>query len=216
VGGSRAHHYQELFSELGMRTVSAGYEFAHRDDYEGRRVLPDVKVDADSRNIEELTVTADETRFIPRKDEQALARLEAGGLKLSEYEGMMAEMDAGALVIDDISQYETDRLIAFSNPISSVAGSRRNTPSRSTAYRSSSCTTMTTAVHTRDSRGRSISTRRSIEWSTAVSGDTCRRLGRKIPNWQPSTLLNKDISPIQRSSKCFSDTLLPKSRSAVH
>jgi nitrogenase molybdenum-iron protein alpha chain len=116
VGGSRAHHYQALFSELGMRTVSAGYEFAHRDDYEGRRVLPDVKVDADSRNIEELTVTADETRFIPRKDEQALARLEAGGLKLSEYEGMMAEMDAGALVIDDISQYEIDRLIAFYKP----------------------------------------------------------------------------------------------------
>jgi nitrogenase molybdenum-iron protein alpha chain len=116
VGGSRAHHYQALFSELGMHTVSAGYEFGHRDDYEGRRVLPGVKVDADSRNIEELTVIADETRFIPRKDKQALARLEAGGLKLSEYEGMMAEMDAGALVIDDISQYEIERLIAFYKP----------------------------------------------------------------------------------------------------
>ena len=34
VGGSRAHHYQDLFSELGMTTVAAGYEFAHRDDYE--------------------------------------------------------------------------------------------------------------------------------------------------------------------------------------
>lgn len=40
VGGSRAHHYQELFAELGMETIAAGYEFAHRDDYEGRRVLP--------------------------------------------------------------------------------------------------------------------------------------------------------------------------------
>ncbi len=56
VGGSRAHHYQELFAEIGMRTVAAGYEFAHRDDYEGRRVLPTIKVDADSRNIEELHV----------------------------------------------------------------------------------------------------------------------------------------------------------------
>ena len=37
VGGSRAHHYQDLFRELGMEVVSAGYEFAHRDDYEGRR-----------------------------------------------------------------------------------------------------------------------------------------------------------------------------------
>ena len=64
VGGSRAHHYQELFNELGMKTISAGYEFAHRDDYEGRRVLPDIKVDADSRNIEEIEVEADETRLI--------------------------------------------------------------------------------------------------------------------------------------------------------
>ena len=30
VGGSRAHHYQELFAEMGMETLSAGYEFAHR------------------------------------------------------------------------------------------------------------------------------------------------------------------------------------------
>ena len=51
VGGSRAHHYQDLFKEMGMKTLSAGYEFAHRDDYEGRKVLPDIKVDADSRNI---------------------------------------------------------------------------------------------------------------------------------------------------------------------
>ena len=40
VGGSRAHHYQELFREMGMEILSAGYEFAHRDDYEGRKVLP--------------------------------------------------------------------------------------------------------------------------------------------------------------------------------
>jgi len=60
VGGSRAHHYQDLFSELGIRTVSAGYEFAHRDDYEGRKVIPDIKIDADSRNIEELSVLKDE------------------------------------------------------------------------------------------------------------------------------------------------------------
>ena len=56
VGGSRAHHYQQLFSEIGMKTVAAGYEFGHRDDYEGRKVLPGLKVDADSKNIEELTV----------------------------------------------------------------------------------------------------------------------------------------------------------------
>ena len=47
VGGSRAHHYQDLFKELGMKVLSAGYEFAHRDDYEGRKVIPGIKIDAD-------------------------------------------------------------------------------------------------------------------------------------------------------------------------
>ncbi|MFZ5833674.1 MAG: nitrogenase component 1, partial [Planctomycetota bacterium] len=66
VGGSRAHHYQDLFDELGMKTIAAGYEFAHRDDYEGRRVLPSIKVDADSRNIEELHVEAHPEKYSPR------------------------------------------------------------------------------------------------------------------------------------------------------
>ena len=70
VGGSRAHHYQELFAEIGMKTVAAGYEFAHRDDYEGRRVLPTIKVDADSRNIEELR----RRRPTPRNSARAPAR----------------------------------------------------------------------------------------------------------------------------------------------
>src|SRR5512133_3542190 len=56
VGGSRAHHYQDLLKELGIKTIAAGYEFAHRDDYEGRKVIPSIKVDADTRNIEELTI----------------------------------------------------------------------------------------------------------------------------------------------------------------
>jgi nitrogenase molybdenum-iron protein alpha chain len=71
VGGSRAHHYQELFNEIGMKTIAAGYECAHRDDYEGRKVLPTIKIDADSRNIEELTVTADPEEYRPPKDYRA-------------------------------------------------------------------------------------------------------------------------------------------------
>ena len=122
VGGSRAHHYQELFREIGMETIAAGYEFAHRDDYEGRRVLPNLKVDADSRNIEELHVEPDPDRFRPRLSEADLARLEKAGIKLSEYEGMMAEMDSGALVIDDISQFETERLIEIYRPDIICAG----------------------------------------------------------------------------------------------
>jgi nitrogenase molybdenum-iron protein alpha chain len=116
VGGSRAHHYQELFREIGMETIAAGYEFAHRDDYEGRRVLPSIKVDADSRNIEELHVEPDPERYRPRLAPEGAARLEQAGIKLSEYEGMMAEMCSGTLIIDDISQFETEKLIEIYRP----------------------------------------------------------------------------------------------------
>ncbi len=122
VGGSRAHHYQELFAELGMKTLSAGYEFAHRDDYEGRRVLPDIKIDADSRNIEELDVEADPNKYLPRKSEASIKALEAQGLTFAGYEGMMPEMDDGALVIDDISHHETEKMIAMFKPDIFCAG----------------------------------------------------------------------------------------------
>jgi len=123
VGGSRAHHYQELFREMGMKTIAAGYEFAHRDDYEGRNVLPQVKVDADSRNIEELDVQKDPERYRPRIDEKELEAEERNGIKLKYYEGMMADMEAGTtFAIDDISQYETEKLIETYKPAIFCAG----------------------------------------------------------------------------------------------
>ncbi len=122
VGGSRAHHYQELFREMGMETIAAGYEFAHRDDYEGRRVLPNIKVDADSRNIEELHVEPDPQRFTPRITPEDLARLAMGDLTFKDYEGMMPTMANGSLVVDDISQYETEKLIELYRPDIICAG----------------------------------------------------------------------------------------------
>lgn len=122
VGGSRAHHYQDLFAELGMNTVAAGYEFAHRDDYEGRRVLPRIKIDADSRNIEELHVEPDARRYRPRKTAEETRRLAEDGLSFHDYEGMMPEMSAGTLVIDDISHYEAERLIEIYKPAVFCAG----------------------------------------------------------------------------------------------
>ena len=122
VGGSRAHHYQDLFSEIGMETVAAGYEFAHRDDYEGRKVLPDIKVDADSRNIEELSVEKDPKRYHPRKTSEELEELKRKGFEISEYKGMMPEMSKNSVVIDDISQYETDMLIEKYKPAIFCAG----------------------------------------------------------------------------------------------
>ena len=122
VGGSRAHHYQELFSELGMTTITAGYEFGHRDDYEGRRVIPTIKIDADSRHIEEITVTQDATRFKPRKTEEELEKLKAGGLEFNNYDGLMKDMEKGTLVIDDLSHHEMEKLIELYKPDVFCAG----------------------------------------------------------------------------------------------
>ncbi|HDK81960.1 MAG TPA: nitrogenase molybdenum-iron protein alpha chain [Nitrospirae bacterium] len=122
VGGSRAHHYQELFNEMGMKTISAGYEFAHRDDYEGRHVIPNLKVDADSRNIEELVVEADETRYKPRKSEKQMKALEEAGYKFKEYDGLIPDMENGTLIIDDLNQYEAEKLVELMKPDIFCAG----------------------------------------------------------------------------------------------
>lgn len=122
VGGSRAHHYQELFKEMGMETLSAGYEFAHRDDYEGRRVIPTIKPDADSRNIEELEVEHDETLYSPRKSEEQMESLEKSGFKFKNYEGMIKDMDNGSMVIDDLNQFEADKLVEMLKPDIFCAG----------------------------------------------------------------------------------------------
>jgi len=122
VGGSRAHHYQELFKELGMKTVSAGYEFAHRDDYEGRHVLPNLKVDADSRNIEEIEVNPDPEQYRPRKSEEELKALAESGFEFKDYEGIIPDMDKDTLVIDDLNQYEAEKLVELMKPDIFCAG----------------------------------------------------------------------------------------------
>ncbi len=121
VGASRAHHYQGLFKEMGMKVISAGYEFAHRDDYEGRQVLP-LKVDADSRNIEEIEVEADETRYAPRKTPEQMAALEQEGISFKKYDGLISDMDKDTLVIDDLNQFEAEKLVELMKPDIFCAG----------------------------------------------------------------------------------------------
>jgi nitrogenase molybdenum-iron protein alpha chain len=123
VGGSRAHHYQMLFTEIGMKTIAAGYEFGHRDDYEGRKVLPGMKVDADSKNIEEIEVVPDPERYRPRRTPEQLAKLEAmTEMEFRDYIGMMPEMDEDVLVVDDLSHHETERLLEIYRPDVFCAG----------------------------------------------------------------------------------------------
>jgi len=122
VGGSRAHHYQNLLKEIGIKTVAAGYEFAHRDDYEGRKVIPSIKVDADTRNIEELTVEADPVAYRPRKSKEELERLTKEGIRFNDYEGMMPEMPSETLIIDDLNHHELDLLVEKYHPDLFCAG----------------------------------------------------------------------------------------------
>jgi len=115
VGGSRGHHYQGLFGELGIETVLAGYEFAHRDDYEGRQVIPFIKTDADSKNIPDLHVEADEKRFRMKMSPEKLEELKAK-IPLSNYPGMMVDMKAGSIVVDDLNHFETEEFIKILKP----------------------------------------------------------------------------------------------------
>ena len=122
LGGSRSHHYQELFNEMGIKTLSAGHEFGHRDDYEGRHVIPNLKVDADSRNIEEIEVEPDPVLYKPRKTEAELAALAKDGLAFKDYEGLNPNMDKGSLIIDDLNQYEAEKLVELMKPDLFCAG----------------------------------------------------------------------------------------------
>ena len=85
-------------------------------------MLPNIKVDADSRNIEELEVHPDPEKYRPRKSADDLERLQSRGYRFKDYYGMMPEMPANTLVVDDISQYETERLIEIYQPAIFCAG----------------------------------------------------------------------------------------------
>ena len=115
VGGSRGHHYQGLFAELGIATVLAGYEFAHRDDYEGRHVIPTIKSDADSKNIPNLEVAADVERFRLKLPPERLEEVKAK-IPLGDYAGMRVSMEDGSILVDDLNHYETEEFIKLLKP----------------------------------------------------------------------------------------------------
>ena len=115
VGGSRAHHYQHLLSDLGMEIVLAGYEFAHRDDYEGREVIPSIKEDADSKNIESLEITKDPEHYRVFLTKEQYDELQKE-ISLNYYAGMIKEMPNGSVVVDDLNHYETEELMRILKP----------------------------------------------------------------------------------------------------
>ncbi|MDR1714003.1 MAG: nitrogenase component I subunit alpha [Coriobacteriales bacterium] len=116
VGGSRSHHYQQLLRDFGVGTVIAGYEFAHRDDYEGREVIPDIKIDADSKNIESLELGPVEGKYRLRFPEAKLDELKSNIDSFEYYEGMIKEMPNATLMIDDLNHFETEEFIRLLKP----------------------------------------------------------------------------------------------------
>lgn len=115
AGGSRSHHYQALLRDFGVETIIAGYEFAHRDDYEGREVLTHIKEDADSKNIENLVIEPDPELYSPKFTESEIEKMR-NEIPLDTYGGMIREMKEGTVVIDDFNHAETDLIIKLLKP----------------------------------------------------------------------------------------------------
>ena len=115
VGGSRSHHYRSLLADFGVRTVLAGYEFAHRDDYEGRRVIPNIKEDADNKNIEQLQIEKDEKHYRVYLNEEEYRKLKEK-ISLDDYHGLLSDMEPGAYVVDDLNHYETEAFLELLKP----------------------------------------------------------------------------------------------------
>ncbi len=115
VGGSRANHFQGLFEEIGMETVLAGFEFAHRDDYEGREVIPFIKENADNKNIENLSVQPDEKfyRLMLSREKFEELRMQ---MELNYFKGMIKIMKDGSVVVDDLNHYEMESFMKLLNP----------------------------------------------------------------------------------------------------
>ena len=65
---------------------------------------------------------ADPVKFSPRKSPEQLEALKAGGLSFTDYEGMMKQMAEETLTIDDISHYETEKLLELYKPDIFCAG----------------------------------------------------------------------------------------------
>ncbi|MDW5561815.1 MAG: nitrogenase molybdenum-iron protein alpha chain [Methanomassiliicoccus sp.] len=120
VGGSRSHHYQYLLRDLGMEVVVAGYEFAHRDDYEGREVIPTIVADADQKNIPELHLEPDKELFEEGHIHLSMSQEKFEELKkrvpLSYYGGMYKCMKEGQIMLDDFNHHEIESLIEMLKP----------------------------------------------------------------------------------------------------
>ena len=89
VGGSRAHHVKNMFETLGMDVVVAGYEFGHRDDYEGRKVIPEIVHTGMSKVLADIHYERDPSVKSPYDDSTIQEKKEKIP-RLMDYEGLLA------------------------------------------------------------------------------------------------------------------------------
>lgn len=116
TGGSRSHHYSMLLRDLGVKTLLAGYEFAHRDDYQGREIIPFIKENADTKNIESISFEPDKKFYRERIDENRRKELREKGVEVNYYSGMMKSMDEGTIMADDLNHFETEEFLEKLKP----------------------------------------------------------------------------------------------------
>ena len=88
MGGSRAHHVRNMFETLGMDVVVAGYEFAHRDDYEGRRVLSSIVHTGQSKVLADIHYKRDPNVVSPY-DDASIQMKKVTIPRLMDYEGLL-------------------------------------------------------------------------------------------------------------------------------
>ena len=105
-----------LLKDFGVETLLAGYEFARRDDYEGRVVIPDIVEDADLKNIDTIQVQKDEAQYKIYRTEEEIEELKKEITLLENYEGMEADMNKGAIISDDLNHFETEKFIEELKP----------------------------------------------------------------------------------------------------
>lgn len=110
VGGSRAHHVKNMFETLGMEVVVAGYEFGHRDDYEGRKVIPEIVHTGMSKVLADIHYERDPSVKSPY-DDSTIQKKKETIPRLMDYEGLLPHMRDGQVMIDDYSHQEGEHLV---------------------------------------------------------------------------------------------------------
>lgn len=187
VGGSRSHTYQVLLKDFGVKTILAGYEFAHRDDYEGREVIPTIKIDADSKNIPQLTVHPDKEKYHVVLPKERVEALKAEGVPLAYYGGMEKEMDENTVIIDDMNAHEMEKFIKELHPDMFLTGIKEK-------YAIEKMGVLSRQLHSYDYTGPYAGFKGAIIFARELAGGIYTPAWRYLtPPWKKESLLEGKV-----------------------